>query len=130
MKKKILYGLLAIMLCATLTGCGDKEKETEKPNNNETQQNETQESNDWPSTKFPQPEDCEIVEVKDTYDGKQITVKWNSKDAFNNYITVLESMGEEKISGYEDSQQVVWNTMNIHLSYSELDENSNNILIY
>lgn len=47
MKKKILYGLLAIMLCATLTGCGDKEKETEKPNNNETQQNETQVSNEW-----------------------------------------------------------------------------------
>ena len=39
-------------------------------------------------------------------------------------------MGEEKIGGYDDSKQLVYNTMNIHLSYSESDENLNNILIY
>lgn len=131
MKKKIIYGLLAIMLCVTLTGCGDK-KEDNKTNNSgntNTHQNEPKVSNSWPSTKFPEPENCEIVSVSDTFDEKQIIVKWDNKDAFNNYIAVLESMGEEEIGSYEDSEQAVWNTMNIYVSYSELDENSNNILI-
>lgn len=130
MKNKIICGLLAIMLCLSLSGCGDKQKEAENSNKNEIQQTETELSTSWPSTKFPQPENCEILSVKDTYDGKQITVKWNSKEDFNNYIKVLKSMGEEEIGGYEDSNQIVWNTMNIHLSYSEIEENLNNILIY
>ena len=42
MKKKILCGLLAIMLCLTLTGCGDKKENTNQDNNNTNAQTNTQ----------------------------------------------------------------------------------------
>lgn len=140
MKKMTLIIFTMIILLGgllILTGCSEKENNVVTTTNNtgnvvttKDNNNNTATSTNWPSTKFSKPENCEIVSVSDTFDGKQIVVKWASKDAFNNYIKALESMGEEKISGYEDDKQVVWNTMNIHLSYSELEENLNNILIY
>ena len=64
MKKKLLIGMLALIMCFALTGCGDKENTENGGTNNQGVNQQGEQGATWPSNEFtnliPKPEGATI----------------------------------------------------------------------
>ena len=126
MSKKILLGVVAIILCISLTGCGKKEEKVEEQGR--FKQQSKREVINWPSETLMEPLDCILISVKDTSEGSLVEVEWNDKDSAKKYVETLISIGEEKIEEKEDENTYTFKSKSILINYSL--NGANTILIY
>lgn len=132
MKKNLLYVVIALLLCVTLTGCGSN-KNTNNVNNenNNMQESKKDDSTSWPTnTTFPKPEGCKIIEVRQESYKNYITVEWESKEAAKAYIEKVKEVEGDKaevIGQGETDDSIYYGTYQITItSMNEKD----NIVLY
>lgn len=131
MKKKILCGLLAIMLCLTLTGCGDKKENTNQENNNTNVQKNTQTDGNNQNNGSSQNDELTQEEQKisdsvsydKTEDGKvKFIVKTNIKMEDNSWLGLCP------VGIYLTERAA--DDVDIYYSYIERDEDNSDIGTY
>lgn len=126
MKNKILCGLLAIMLCLTLTGCGKKENNNE---NNNLNNNESNLSEENISLKEPIMEWCELYNPNGFNTITCVVSNPNNVDIDFTYDLVFYKDGKE-VSRQEDwakfqispkHKDIIWGNVDIPSS-KDVDE--------
>ena len=144
--KKTIAVVLVLLMVLTLAACGgEKTTAPETAGSNETAQTPSESgqpdsgdeqgeaaavSEDWPTDKYPQPENCEIAGPVDYAAGTMIRVNWNDLDAAKAYKKVVGQLGEfGTIEANDEETFYAFQGVGIRISYDAENADNNYVVI-